>query len=198
MTVSYCAQNITAYAGDCGANRVMKLTMLRRAMFAVIVVGVMGFLQDKIERSAGIARGLCQLHKRHIPGYSDVPKIQAHEFKAQISVTVATWQVLVDLPLPGQDCWICAGPSCTAALSEGCTTSMLEPPGRCIRLERSCTRSSASLFGPSAMLAKMMASSSVMTGGARPKARCSARPRKEPKKPTGGDTDTRVPCSLPG
>ena len=36
------------------------------------------------------------------------------------------------------------------------------------------------------MLAKMMASSSVMTGGARPKARCSARPRKEPKKPTGG------------
>ena len=57
MTAKYCVQNMHACVGDCGADRIMKLTVLRRTVLVIIVAGVMGFLQEKIGRSACTAKG---------------------------------------------------------------------------------------------------------------------------------------------
>ena len=46
MTAKYCVQNMHACVGDCGADRIMKLTVLRRTVLVIIVAGVMGFLQE--------------------------------------------------------------------------------------------------------------------------------------------------------
>ena len=148
MTAKYCVQNMHACVGDCGADRIMKLTVLRRTVLVIIVAGVMGFLQEKIGRSACTAKGPLSITEAfRASGFLQCLQESGARVKGtdqcnSVKIADFSWfggcpcRLSVEDPLdcPVETVRALVGPSCTSAWSEGCTTSMLEPPERCSRL----------------------------------------------------------------